>query len=142
VGSAAEEAAKLIGALGEWAKELRTDPCGLGGTLAASLTGLAGHAAAMAADLTRNVEDHLATGAPECTYCPICRTVHVVREAGPEVAVHLASAVGSLMQALASVVNAATTSAPGPRRGDAVEKIDLDDNQADRWPDPDTWEEQ
>lgn len=139
---AAEEAAKLVGALGEWVRDHGADAGALGGTLAAGLAGLAGHAAAIAADLNRNLEDHLATGAAECTYCPICRTVHVVREASPEVRTHLASAAASLMQAAASVVNAAATSGTSTGRRDGVERIDLDDNQGDQWPDPDSWEEQ
>ncbi|MEP9380973.1 hypothetical protein [Nocardioides sp. KR10-350] len=105
VGSAAEEAAKLLGSLGDWARE--------------------------------NLGEHLATGAPECTYCPICRTVHVVREASPEVRVHLASAAASLMQAAAAVLNAVATPPRSSARGPEVEKIDLDDNGADDgWPDP------
>ena len=40
------------------------------------------HAAA-----ARDANEHIATGGAECTYCPICRTVHVVRQASPEVRV-------------------------------------------------------
>lgn len=103
VGSAAEEAVRLLGALTDWAKERVGD-----------------------------ADEHLATGAPECTYCPICRTVHVLREAGPEVKLHLAEAVAALMQAAASVV-AAASSGPSPRRAGWVERIDLDDDLGD-WP--------
>ena len=42
IGSVAEEAAKLFGALSGWARE-------------------------------HGSEEHIATGAPECTYCPVCR---------------------------------------------------------------------
>jgi len=107
IGSAAEEAVKLLGALsgslGEWARDL-------------------GH----------TVDEHVATGAPECTYCPICRTVHVVRQASPEVRTHLASAAASLMQAAAAVLNAVATP-PGAASTPTVERIDLDD-EAGAWP--------
>lgn len=117
VGSAAEEAARLLGALSGWAGDLGQ---GLGQGL--------GH----------GLEGHLATGAPECTYCPVCRAVHVVRTAGPEVTTHLAHAATSLLQAAAGILAtaaAATTAArdegpeapSGDRRSRTVQNIDLDD---------------
>ncbi|UDY22519.1 DUF5304 family protein [Nocardioides sp. Kera G14] len=103
IGSAAEEAAKLLGALSGWAKDHGT-----------------------------GVSEHLATGAAECTYCPICRTVHVVREISPEVREHLATAAASLMQAFAGLVTAAASHATPPStRGPGVEKINLDTTE---WP--------
>jgi hypothetical protein len=109
IGSAAEEAARLFGALAGWASDL-------------------GH----------NVDAHLDTGAPECTYCPVCRTVHVLREASPEIRAHLASAAASLMQAAAGVLAAAASStAPASDRAGGVETIDLDGD----WPDNDRPEE-
>jgi len=126
VGSASEEAAKLFGALGDWAREHGTE---LASGLAHGFAGLAGHAAAAASAAEHDLADHLATGAPECTYCPICRTVHVVREASPEVRVHLAGAAASLMQAAAAVLHAASSSRPSDRDA-AVEHIDLDDDDA------------
>lgn len=105
VGSAAEEAVRLLGALG------------------ASLGSSVGE---WAHDLGHSVDEHLATGAPECRYCPVCRTVHVLREASPEVRAHLAAAASSLMQAAASVLAAAATP-PGSGRSATVERIDLDD---------------
>jgi hypothetical protein len=110
IGSAAEEAAKLFGALSGWASDL-------------------GHG------LGENLDAHLDTGAEECTYCPICRTVHVLREASPEIKVHLASAAASLMQAAASVVAAAASSNPARSRSAGVERIDLD--SGDDWPETD-----
>lgn len=100
VGSVADEAAKLFGALSDWA---------------------------------RGVDDHIATGAEECTYCPICRTVHVVRQASPEVRTHLAMAAASLMQAAAGILAAASSDGSredGARR-DGVEHIDLQEGD---WP--------
>lgn len=99
VGSVGEEAAKLFGALSDWA---------------------------------RDVGDHVDTGAEECRYCPLCRTVHVIREASPEVRDHLAVAASSLMQAAAGVL-AASARAGGPAaRDQGVEHIDVDD--AGDWP--------
>lgn len=146
VGSAAEEAAKLFGAIGDWARERGAKEVGadaasaLAGSFAAGLAGFASQAAHAASELNRNLDAHLATGAPECAYCPICRTVHVVREASPEVRVHLASAAASLMQAAASVLDAAASSGPPRRRSGEVETIDLADG-ADGWPDdgPEPW---
>ena len=111
VGTVVEEAAKLLGALSDWAKD----------------------AAHLGADLGHGLDGHLATGAPECTYCPICRTVHVVRQASPEVRIHLATAAASLMQAAAGILAAAGSDgsrADGARR-DGVEHIDLDEGD---WP--------
>ena len=112
VGAVGEEAVKLFGALADWAREHGPSMAGL------------------TDDLAGNLEDHLATGATECTYCPICRTVHVLREAGPEVRQHLAIAAASLMQAAAGVLNAASAdSQRGAGKPEGVQKIDLDDDE-------------
>ena len=95
LGSTAEELGRLMEAIGEWAKDSRI-----------------GH-------LTEGLGEHLDTGAPECDYCPLCRTVHVLRESSPEVKVHLASAAASLMQAAVTVLNAAATGpGAGPSEGE------------------------
>lgn len=121
VGSLTEEAAKLFGALSGWARE----HAGEAGE------GLSGMAAGAAASL-HEVDDHLATGSAECTVCPVCRTVHAVRQLSPEVKAHLASAATSLAQAAASLL---TTDVPGNARSGGtraadVERIELDDE----WP--------
>lgn len=95
VGGVGEEAAKLFGALADWA---------------------------------RDVNDHVDTGDPECSFCPLCRTVHVVRQTSPEVRGHLAAAASSLVQAAAGVLAAASRGTDS-RRGSAVEKIDLDEDE-------------
>lgn len=109
VGTLAEEAAKLLGALSGWAKDAAGEIAG---------------------------EEHLATGAPECTYCPVCRTVHAVRELSPEVKAQLATAATSALQALAGLVSAVTADAR-PSQGGGVEHIDLDADDAGdtEWPD-------
>jgi hypothetical protein len=120
VGTLAEEAAKLLGALSGWARD-QADEAGDG------LSGLAGHAAAAAHD----VNVHLATGSAECTVCPVCRTVHAVRQLSPEVKAHLTTAVTSLAQAAAALLNT-----PDQRQeATDVEHIDVDDDG--EWPDQD-----
>jgi hypothetical protein len=124
VGSVSEEALKLFGALSDWARDHGSD-------LGQGLSGLADQAAAS----VRDVDEHLATGAPECTYCPICRTVHAVRQTSPEVRAHLAVAASSLLQAAAGILAAA---APGDARArDGLERIDLDDETDGAWPEED-----
>ncbi|MFC7725107.1 hypothetical protein ACFQW6_08320 [Nocardioides sp. GCM10028917] len=121
VGSLGEEAAKLLGALSGWAREHGVE-AGDG------LSGLASQAAASAHELN----DHLATGAAECTVCPLCRTISAVRQASPEVTAHLSSAVVSLAEAAAAFM----TTMPGHRSAHedrtSVEHIDLDDDWPDR----------
>ena len=100
VGSVADEAVRLFGALSDWAR-----------------------------DATEEVDEHVATAGAECTWCPLCRTVHAVRAAGPEVRTHLAVAASALLQAAAGVLAAAAPSAGSPGHGDpGVEHIDLDDD--------------
>lgn len=95
VGSIGEEAAKLLGTLADWARDL---------------------------------DDHIATGDPECRYCPVCRSVHAVRQASPEVKAQLATAASSFLQAAAGLMAAATPADPDQRggRSPAVQHIDLD----------------
>jgi len=102
VGSVATEAVRLLGALADWAK-----------------------------DATPDLEAHLATGAAECTYCPICRTVHLARELRPEVKEQLVTAASSALQSLSGLLAAAAPEGRDTRGG--VEHIDLDDTG--EWPD-------
>ena len=113
VGSLGDEAAKLLGALSGWAREHASEASD-------GFSSLAAHAAASAHDLN----EHLATGSPECTVCPVCRTVHAVRQLSPEVKAHLTTAITSLAQAAAAIM-----ATPEPRAADAgIEHIDLDDD--------------
>ncbi len=121
VGSLAEEATKLLGAINDWAREH-------GSGLGEGVSGMSDHATAAAHDLN----DHLATGSAECTVCPICRTVHAARHLSPEVKNHLASAAASLMHAAAGML--ATTATPAePASGAGMVHIDLD-GPTDDWP--------
>jgi len=109
IGSAAEEALRLAGALAGWASE---------------------HVA--------GASEHLATGAAECTVCPICRTVHAIREVSPEVRDHLVAAGASLLQAFTGLVTAAGAAAGAAgghsssrTRHPDVERIHVDTRSGD-----------
>ena len=131
VGTVAEEAAKLLGALSGFAKE---HGAGVGHGFADLAQG--------AAEAARNVNEHIATGAPECTYCPICRVVHVVRQCSPEVRTHLTVAATNLLQAAAALL---ATTIPADRPAAAqpsVEHIDLDDapgGSSEEWGTTEEW---
>jgi hypothetical protein len=116
VGTVAEEAAKLLGAMGDWAREHGTP----GWT-----DGLAGGWGALAHD----VDEHIANG-EDCRYCPLCRGIQVVRAASPEVRDHLASAISSLAQAATAYLS----TSPADDRAAGVEHIDL----SDEWPEDET----
>lgn len=129
LGTVAEEAAKLFGALGEWAKDQ-------GGDWAAGVSGLAEHAATTARQvhdhLDENLRENLANGSPECRWCPVCRTIHVVRQMSPEVRAHLTTAATSLLQAAAGVMATQVPTTPRP----GMERIDLDADDPGAWDDP------
>ncbi len=120
VGSVTEEAMKLLGALSGWAKD---QGAGTGQGFA--------DMAASAAQAAQQVNEHLATGSADCTYCPVCRTVHAIRELSPEVKTHLAVAGANLLQAasalLATAVPDASTRPSAPAD---VEHIPVDED----WP--------
>lgn len=117
VGSLGEEAARLLGALSGY---MREQGSGIGEGV--------GAVAGQAAEGWREVNEHLATGAPECTYCPICRVVHAVRQTSPEVRAHLAVASASLLQAAAGLLAAAAADEhrAAAASGAGIEHIDLD----------------
>ncbi len=94
-GTIGDEAAKLLDAVQDWAR--------------------------------RNFGDgpHVATGAPECTWCPICQFIAVLRGDRPEIGDKIAEATASVVAALRALVDAAASGHhPEPQR---VQHIDLDD---------------
>lgn len=113
VGSVGEEAVRLFGALADWARDHDLSQAG-----------------ASVGERLRDLDEHVATGSTECTYCPVCRGIHFVRETSPEVRAHLASAASSLMQAAAGLLASAAAD-PRPPRSEGVERIDLDDDAHD-----------
>ena len=112
VGSVGDEAAKLLGALSDWARDQGHDYAG-------SASGAAGTFAAAVQDIS----EHIATGSEDCRYCPVCQVIHVVRHTSPEVRGHLSLAASSLMHAAAGLL-ATNTGQQDP--ASSVEKIDLD----------------
>lgn len=114
VGSVGEEAAKLFDALQDWVKESGATTDGPAG----GLDGLG--------DQWRSVNEHIATGGQDCTYCPVCQVIHKVRGASPEVRTHLAVATSSLLQAAATLLEARAPRTPASEQ--QVTKIDLDDD--------------
>jgi hypothetical protein len=96
VGSAAEEAAKLFSAMEDWARTR------------------AGHLFD---------EEHLATGSPECQYCPVCQGIGLLRHVRPEAVEHLLAATASFVAALRTAVT--TPPAEPSRPTSPVQHIDI-----------------
>jgi hypothetical protein len=59
--------------------------------------------------------EHIATGAPECRYCPVCRAIAASRTSGPDVFSHVMSAGESLYAAVRETVAGFERTRP-PRR--------------------------
>jgi hypothetical protein len=117
VGDVGEEAAKLFGALQDWAR----------GATSGAAAGAGGGGAGLGAAF-RHVDEHVATGDDSCTYCPVCQLITRVRGTSPEVRMHLAIAARSLLEAAAGMLE--TQVAPESRRG-GVQRIDLDEEDPD-----------
>ena len=106
-GALAEEAARLVEAAADWARRVVSvvDPDG----------------------------DRIATGAPECAVCPVCRAIGAIRHEHPEVAERVTVVVTEVATALAGLLRTAFDGpehgAPGGgtahATGSGVEHIDL-----------------
>ncbi|MEV5571151.1 hypothetical protein AB0L06_13970 [Spirillospora sp. NPDC052269] len=66
-------------------------------------------------------EPHVATGAPECRNCPVCRAIALARESGPDVRRHVEQAGRSLLAALSDVVAAYGRTRSGRSGGDTTD---------------------
>ena len=111
--------ARAVGQRGRGGRQAAAARCPTGRATRAptSARGSAGLASQAAASL-HDINEHLATGSAECTYCPVCRTVHAVRQTSPEVRAHLAQAASSLMHAAAGMLATdAAAGAPAARAG-------------------------
>lgn len=84
----------------------------------------------------RNLEgpasSHIATGAPECTWCPICQLIALVRGDRPEIGEKISEAGASVMNAARTLIDAAAAQAAAARPGSGgtqptprVQHIDL-----------------
>ncbi len=70
---------------------------------------------------------HIATGAPECTWCPLCQLIAVLRGDRPEVSARLAEATQAVSAAVRILLEA-VTAVPEPTRARTarnVQHIDL-----------------
>ena len=72
---------------------------------------------------------HIATGAPECTWCPICQFIAVLRGDRPEISDKIAEATVSMVAALRAMVDAAA-SPQHPAGQPRVQRIDLGEGDA------------
>lgn len=122
IGSLGEETAKLFQALAGAAREH-------GHQVGEGVEGMAEHLTQTA----HQINDHVATDAAECQYCPVCRAISLVRDVNPEVRAHLTVAASSLAQAAAGLL-ATPPPYPSRQQSGGVEHIDVDE---DGDPDPD-----
>ena len=122
VGSLADEAARLFAAATDWARQHTGDS----GTAAASSAPRAGDWPG---------QEHIATGAPECRWCPICQAISLLRTTSPDMKEHVASLVVVARQILDSVAESVgdtgSASKPRPESKPDVEHIDLSED--DPW---------
>ena len=112
VGSVAEEAAKLFGALNDWATQS-------GGSQA-------GAAAKNLAEGIRSAGDHVGHG-EDCRYCPVCQGIRMIRETSPEVRENLAVAIGALAQAATAALRQGSAPRDDSDQHSAPTRVDLDD---------------
>lgn len=130
VGSVGEEAVRLLGALSGWMTHHGAD-------VQRHADEAVRRTVDEAARLAEGFEEHCATGAPECTWCPVCRAVHAVRTVSPEVRTHMSAAMVSLAKAAAALLaTPSPTDAPDRDRADGapadrVQRIRLDDDPDD-----------
>lgn len=100
--ASAEEASRLVDALGEWLAA-RAGASGLGlGSLGA----------------------HFSNGSSECRLCPVCQLIGTLRHARPEIVAHLDDAASSLLAALRLALDGAD-SGRGARSPAGFENIDI-----------------
>ena len=98
-GPLAEEAARLVEAMSEWARSHA-------GELPGAVAGQVG-------------------GSAECRLCPFCQAIALLRQARPETFAHLLDASTAMTAALRSLVEGMERHRTGSSQ---VERIDLDDD--------------
>ncbi len=67
--------------------------------------------------------EHMATGAAECRYCPVCRAIAASRSSGPDVLAHVMTAGESLYAAVREAVAGFERTRP-PRQESAEDRAD------------------
>ncbi len=106
LGSAAEEAARLVDALGQW--------------LAARSASRPG----FPVDL-EDLNAHLATGSAECTLCPLCRLISLARQSSPELAQRLDEAMEAVVALARAAIDSLERHRTGKPSGSGFETIDI-----------------
>ena len=121
IGSLGEEAARLFAAATDWTWQHTGDATAAGPTATGPGDWL-GH-------------EHIATGAPECRWCPVCQAISLLRTTSPDLKEHVASLVVVARQILDSVAETVgqpeSEAKPGPEPKPDVEHIDLSED--DPW---------
>jgi hypothetical protein len=59
--------------------------------------------------------EHIATGAAECRYCPVCRAIAASRESGPEILSHVMAAGEQLYSAVREAMAGFERTRPRPQ---------------------------
>ncbi|MBW8480872.1 hypothetical protein [Actinomadura parmotrematis] len=120
-GDVLDEAVRLLavlrrraGALGGSARRAASGGPGGGDAWGDAVDEAADEAADEARDAALR-DPHIATGAPECRNCPICRAIAVARESGPDAGRHARAAGRSLLAAGLDVVAAFERTRGGAR---------------------------
>lgn len=117
VGSAREEAARLLDAVSAWAAGALGPPGSTSGREHAHADGAGGAS--------------VPAGSAECRVCPVCSAISAVRGLRPEVVEHLLDAGGSMLAALRAGLELPDRSSPQrpgdgpPGRSGRVERIDI-----------------
>jgi hypothetical protein len=112
-GSFAEESARLLSALQDWAAK---------GRVAASAHVAGAHEIGVdEADGETGVSG--AGHSPECAVCPLCQGIRLVRDVRPEVVAHLSDAATSFLSALAALF---PPEAAEPARGERATAQHID----------------
>ncbi len=105
-GTAAEEAARLVDALGQW---------------------LAARAAARPSGPIdpEYLNSHIATGSAECTVCPLCQLIALIRTSSPEIAHRLDEAMEALLALARTALDGFERTRAGKPTGSGFETIDI-----------------
>ncbi|MEV1144347.1 hypothetical protein [Micromonospora sp. NPDC049799] len=105
-GSAREEAERLVATLLATARLASAGPgAGPWGPLGGIVASVLGHSATPGGSPTGSVGG-FATGAAECSVCPLCRAMAALRDPSPEFAERLATGAGDLAAGVASLLRA------------------------------------
>lgn len=104
-GTIADEATRLLEAVSDWVRR----------------------------NLDGSAAGHIATGAPECTWCPICQLIALLRGDRPDIGEKISEAGASVVTAVRMLIDAAVAQATAARPGAGgtqqaprVQHIDLD----------------